>query len=240
MPGAEPLVRLRGVVKDYRSLRPLRIRALDLEPGRSIAILGLDQGMAEVLSDLITGAILPDRGEIHAFDRATHAIADPGTWLTTLDRFGLLTDRAVLVEQFTVEQNLAMPISIAVETIAADVRARVAALAREVGLEHDLQRQAGVLPAGARARIRLGRALALDPGVLIAEHPSASLDEAERAPFAADLRRIVDARGLSSLVLTADRAFAQTTARDVLVLEPATGELTPASSGWRRWFSSGS
>jgi ABC-type transporter Mla maintaining outer membrane lipid asymmetry ATPase subunit MlaF len=232
----DTLIRLRGVSKDYRSLRPLRIAELDLPRGRSLALLGFDQVMAEVFVDLITGAILPDAGEVAVFGKSTAAIADRDAWLTTLDQFGLLTDRAVLVEQFTVEQNLALPLSVAVESMSSDVRGRVAALATEVGLGDQLQRQAGVLPPAQRARIRLGRALALAPGVLVAEHPNATLSGEEATAFAADISRIVAARGIGSLILTADQAFARAAAREVLVLEPATGALKPTSA-WRRWFS---
>ncbi len=236
MPSDDTLIRLRGVSKDYRSLRPLRIAELDLPPGRSVALLGFDQMMAEVFVDLITGAILPDTGEVSAFGKPTSSIADPDAWLTTLDQFGLLTDRAVLVEQFTVEQNLALPLSVAVESMSPDVRARAAALAVEVGLGNDLERQAGVLAPAQRARIRLGRALALMPSVLVAEHPSATLSGEDATAFATDISRIVAARGIGSLILTADQAFARAVAREVLVLEPATGALKPVSS-WRRWFS---
>jgi putative ABC transport system ATP-binding protein len=236
MPSDDLLLRLRAVSKDYRSLRPLRIAELDLVPGRSLALLGFDQLMAEVFVDLITGAILPDSGEVNAFGVSTSAIADPDAWLTTLDQFGLLTDRAVLVEQFTVEQNLALPLSIAVEDISPEVRARVESLAREIGLADDLRRQAAVVSPAQRARIRLGRALALSPKVLVAEHPNATLSAADATAFAADIARIVSARSIASIVLTADQTFARTAAREVLVLEPATGVLKPAS-GWRRWFS---
>ncbi len=236
MPHDDVLVRLRGVSKDYRSLRPLRIAELDVPPGRSLALLGFDQTMAEVLVDLITGAILPDSGEVIAFGKATSSIAGPDAWLTTLDLFGLLTDRAVLVEQFTVEQNLALPMSITVEDMSADVRSRVAELADEIGLANDLQRQAGVLPPHQRARIRLGRALALAPRVLIAEHPNATLSSEDASAFAADIARIVDARGIASVIVTADPGFARAVAREVLTLEPGTGVLKPASA-WRRWFS---
>ena len=236
MPPDDVLVRLRGVSKDYRSLRPLRIAELDLPAGRSIALLGFDQLMAEVFLDLITGAILPDSGEVFAFGKPTSSIGDPEAWLMTLDQFGLFTDRAVLVEQFTVEQNLALPLSVAVEDMSPDVRGRVAELAAEVGLASELRRQAGVLAPGQRARIRLGRALALAPSVLVAEHPNATLSSEDASVLAADVSRIVAARGIASIVLTADHAFARAAAKEVLVLEPATGALKPASS-WRRWFS---
>ena len=236
MPADDVLVRLRGISKDYRSLRPLRIAELEVRPRRSIALVGLDRMMAEVFVDLITGAVLPDSGEVIAFGTPTSSIADPDGWLATLDQFGLLTDRAVLVEQFTVEQNLALPLSLGMDDMSSEVRGRVAELAAEVGLAEDLQRQAGVLEPGRRARIRLGRAMALAPKVLVAEHPSASLSEGDASALAADMSRIVETRGIASIVITADRVFARAAAREVLVLEPATGALKPAS-GWRRWFS---
>jgi predicted ABC-type transport system involved in lysophospholipase L1 biosynthesis ATPase subunit len=235
MSSNDVLLRLRGVSKDYRSLRPLRIAELDLPPGRSLALLGFDQTMAEVLVDLITGAILPDSGEIVAFGRHTSSIADPGSWLTTLDLFGLFTDRAVLVEQFTVEQNLALPLSITVEDMTPDIRARVAELASEIGLANELRHQAGVLGPELRARIRLGRALALAPKVLVAEHPNATLSAQEASALGTDMARIIETRGIASIVLTADPSFARAVSKEILVLEPATGALKPASS-WRRWF----
>jgi len=236
MSSNDVLLRLRGVSKDYRSLRPLRIAELDLPPGRSLALLGFDQTMAEVLVDLITGAILPDSGEIVAFGQHTSSIADPGSWLTTLDQFGLFTDRAVLVEQFTVEQNLALPLSITVEDMTPEIGARVAELASEIGLASELRRQAGVLGPALRARIRLGRALALAPRVLVAEHPNATLSAQEASALGTDMARIIETRGIASIVLTADESFARAVSKEILVLEPATGALKPASS-WRRWFS---
>jgi ABC-type thiamine transport system ATPase subunit len=147
MPPPDSLVQIRKITKDYRSLRPLRIESLDLQAGQTLALCGFDSMTAEILVDLITAAIVPDSGEIRVFGQLTTAIADRESWLQTLDRFGLLTERAVLVEQFTVEQNLAIPYSLSVEDLSADLKTRVAALADEIGFDRsDLRRQSGVLP----------------------------------------------------------------------------------------------
>jgi lipoprotein-releasing system ATP-binding protein len=237
MSAREVVVRLRKVTKDYRSLRPLRIEALDLHQGQTIALGGFDQMMAEILVDLITAAIVPDTGEVRVFGQPTTSIADRDGWLQTLDQFGLLTERAVLVEQLTVEQNLAIPYSLSVDDLSPDLRARVARLAQEIGFAaSDLQKQSGILPPLGRLRLRLGRALAMDPKVLLAEHPNATLDPGETQGFGEDLKRIVKGRGIAALVLTADLGFARVVGDQVLVLEPATGTLQ-SSSGWRRWFS---
>lgn len=241
MDGAEPrgdlVVELRGVTKDYRSLRPLRLERLELRQGQSVAILGMDLPMAEILVNLITGATLPDTGEVNVFGRATNDISSAQDWVGTLDRFGLISDRAVLVEQFTVEQNLALPISLDISDMSPELRARVRSLADEVSLTDELAVPTGALSPASRLRLRLGRALTLEPRVLLAEHPNALATPAELPAIAADLARIIEARGLAALIVTADRTFASAVADEVLTLEPATGVLRPATSGWRRWFS---
>jgi ABC-type lipoprotein export system ATPase subunit len=237
MPQREALVQLRKVTKDYRSLRPLRIDTLDLHEGQTRALIGFDQLMAEILVDLITAAIVPDTGTVTVFGQLTTSIPDRDAWLQTLDRFGLLTERAVLVEQLTVEQNLAIPYSLALDTLSADLRARVFRLAEEIGFAaSDLPRPASGLSATGRLRLRLGRALAMDPKALLAEHPNATLTRDEAMQFGAELGRIVKRRNCALLVLTADPEFARSTADETFVLDPATGTLKP-SSGWRRWFS---
>ena len=128
-----------GLTKDYRGLRPLRIQQLTVGHDDTVAILGFDQASAEVFVNLVTGATLPDAGTVHVFGHATSAIADGDEWLQTLDRFGIVTERAVLLDQLTVVQNLAMPFTLDIEPPPDDVRARAGGIAQEVGL------QAGVL-----------------------------------------------------------------------------------------------
>ena len=237
MPLGDTLISLRGVRKDYNGLRPLRVERLELRDGESVAIVGFDRAGAEVLVDLITAASLPDSGDVVIFGKPTSAITDSGNWLRELDHFGIVTERAVLLEQLTVEQNLALPLTLELDELDADVRARVRELAEEVGIAAgELPRALGHLGPSGQLRVRLGRALAVKPRVLLAEHPNSSLPPQEVPAFAADFSRILERRALAALVLTADRTFAGAVAHQVLTLQPATGELRGAA-GWRRWFS---
>ena len=237
MADGELLIEVAGVSKDYRALRPLRIQRLELRAGQSIALLGVDAAMAEVLVNLITGAQLPDEGEVRVFGRATGSITVVDEWVTELDRFGLISDRAVLVEQFTAEQNLALPISLDIDVMPPPIREEVRRLAAEVGLSADtMELPTSALAPTDQLRLRLGRALALRPRVLLAEHPNALTSREESPSFASDLRRISHHRGLATLVMTADATFAGAVADTVLELQPATGALK-RRSGLRRWFS---
>lgn len=231
-----PAVRVRDVQKDYRALRPLRVRELDVDEGESIALLGFDSGAAEVFVNLLTAATVPDTGRIEIFGRPTVDIQDADTWLSSLDGFGIVSERQVLIDNMTVEENLTMPLTMALHDVDSAVRAKVAALAEEVGLSADLLRRPMTeLAAGARLRVRLGRALAPDPRILLSEHPNASLDAADLPRFAAEYARLVRRRGVTSIVLTADTAFASAVSQRILTVQPVTGELKPLST-WRRLF----
>jgi ABC-type lipoprotein export system ATPase subunit len=233
----EPAVRITGVILDYRGLRPLRLKALDVADGQSVALMGLDRSAASVFVDLVTGASLPDAGEVAVFGRSTRDITDGATWLGSLERFGLLGERTVLVDQLTAEQNLAIPVTLAVHDLATDLRTRLRVIADEVGLEApELDQPVVGLSPLSRFRVQLGRALVLEPRMLLAEHPTAALAPAESAQAAQTLARVVERRRLTSLLLTLDRALADAVASRVLTLQLSTGEVVPMS-GWRRWFS---
>lgn len=227
------LVALSRVVKDFHGLRPLRLERLEIVRGEQVALLGVDRPAAEVLINLITGATLPDRGSVRIFDRSTADILDGADWLTLVDRIGIFSERAVLMEGLSAVQNLAIPFSLEIEPPAPDVRRRASALAREVGLgENSWDARIADLDAMARARVRLGRSLALDPEVLLLEHPAAAVPARLARPFGAEIRAVVDRRGMASLALGADRAFAEAVARKVLMLDPATGRVAERPSGW--------
>ena len=219
-----PALELSGVIKDYRGLRPLRVDGLTLAPGDQLAVLGFDRASAEILINLITGTTLPDRGDVRVFGRATSAIRDSDEWMTFVDRFGIVTERAVLLEALSAVQNLAIPFSLDVEPMPVEIRERAIALAGEVGLAPEVwERPVAHLDAGSRLRVRLGRALALGPSVVLLEHPTASVPREEATSLGRDVQAIVIKRGAAGLTLTADTEFARVVARRALTLDPASG-----------------
>ena len=222
-----------GASKAYGGLRPLRIAELRVQAGDTVALLGFDQPTAEVFVNLATGATLPEAGDVSVFGLPTRAIEDSADWLATVDRFGIVSERAVLLDALTVIQNLAMPFTLEIEPPPDQVRARAEVLAREVGLPDSSWNQpVAALDAAGWLRVRLGRAIALDPAILLLEHASARLPREEVALLGARLRAVAEGRHIALVALTADEAFARAVARRVLTLEPATGRLKEPRRGW--------
>jgi ABC-type transporter Mla maintaining outer membrane lipid asymmetry ATPase subunit MlaF len=219
-----PVLELSRIQKSYQSLRPLRLQQLTIAAGERVAIAGLDAGAAEVLVNLVTGASLPDHGEVRVLGRPTSEIVDGDEWLSSLDRFGIVSPRGVLLDSATIAQNIALVFTLDIEPVPADVRARVAAIASACGIDVLDVPTADVGPA-VRARVHLARAIALEPALLVLEHPTLGLEEAERPVLARDVAAVADARRQAALIVTQDEAFAGASAHRALRLEPATGAL---------------
>lgn len=223
-----PVVLCTGVVKDYRGLRPLRLLDLQLLAGDRVVLSGIDVIGAEVVTNLINGATLPDQGEVRVFGQPTHEVTDGSAWLASLDRYGIVTARAVLLDAMTVRQNVALPLTIEIDPVDDDLVPQVDALAIEAGIDEAwFERPAHEAPPPVRMRIHLARSIALSPQLLLLEHPTAALDAADRQAFADDVRRVAEMRRLTLLACSQDREFARRVATRHLQLHPGTGALTP-------------
>jgi predicted ABC-type transport system involved in lysophospholipase L1 biosynthesis ATPase subunit len=225
-----PLLEVRGLVKDYQSLRPLRVRALSVEPGAVLTLAGFDAPAAEMFVHLVTGAALPDEGDVVLFGTNTRGIADANAWLRSLDELGLISHRAVMIDALSVLQNVTMPLTLDVDPIDPAFRPAAEALAREAGIpEAAWSQPLGRADAEVNVRVRLARALAPRPRLLIAEHPSAALPREAVRRVAKDVHAVAAARGAALLTLTADASWAAEAGGDVLSLRPGTGELAVAA-----------
>ena len=221
-----PLLEIRGLVKNYQALRPLRIRELVVSAGTIVSLGGIDAIAAETFVHLVTGATLPDEGDVILLGKNTRAITDSEAWLKSLDAVGMITVRGILIEAFSVLQNIAMSFTLDVDPIDPRVVPQAGALARDVGIDPMLfDVPAGKAGPEMQMRVHLARALALGPKLLIAEHASAPLPRHTVAAFGADLARAAQSRGLALIAVTADDAFAKAIGGQRLELVPASGEL---------------
>ena len=179
---SDVLIHVAGVVKHYNALRPLRLRDWQLTRGQTAALNGFDKAAAEVLVNLLTGSSLPDEGVVRTFGRATSEITDSTDWLESLRRFALLSERTVLVEQLTVEQNLAIPHTLDVDPMPPDVREAVQAVGDELGLSRGADVGVGAGSQSVRPDTGAARACAgVGSGAAARRAPDGGLRAAGRA-----------------------------------------------------------
>lgn len=230
-----PLIHIVDVTRGYGGSRPLKIAELAVGPADRVVLSGFDAGAAETFVNLITGAALPESGQVRIDGRPTSEIATDTEWLASLDRFGLVSERAVLLEQLPVAANLALPMTLAIDPMTDDTRRLVERLAADIALTpRDLEAPASKLPPARRAALHLARAIATAPVMVILEHPTARLDQRDDSVrFGALLGSLAARRGFGYIAISEDSAFAKATGGRQLRLDPK-GRL--AGKGIGRWL----
>lgn len=228
------VIEMVGIVRRYAGPVPLRLQQLTVCAGERLVIAGLDRAAAEMFVLLVTGAALPDEGTVRIDGRDTRDIATDTAWLASLDRFGIVTERAVLIDPLSVQANLALPLTLSIDPLPDAVRAEVERLAGDVGLRPErLTAPASSLSVAERRRVHLARALALTPALLLLEHPTADLGPAEVTDFGATLQAAAERRRIGWVAISDDEAFAARAGGRRLRLDARTGALQRESL-WRR------
>lgn len=232
MSAAPPVIALRQITKDHGGDQPLRLDHLHINAGDRIILSGLDRAAAETVVHLVSGAALPDAGEVIVAGINTRTIATDTDWLVSLDRFGIVTHRAVLLDNLPVAANLALPLTLAIDPMSPEVRASVEDAADLAQLPREaLDKPVASLSPLARLRLHLARALMLSPQLLLLEHPTVDLTSPdEAASFGETLRTAADVRKVGWLALSNDDRFAKAAGGTRLRVDGATGVV--GRTGW--------
>lgn len=177
------------------------IEALKIAPGERLAVIGPSGCGKTTLLGLIAGLMKPRAGSIRVLGEDMAAMDEAAR-----DRFrgahiGILFQRHHLIAALTLQQNLALAMSLAGRP--ADT-ARIAALLAALDLASLAQQKPATLSGGEMLRACLARALVNRPRILLADEPTSSLDDARALAVIALLQREAAANGASLIVATHD------------------------------------
>ena len=96
---------------------------------------------------------------------------------------------------------------------------RARAVTARLGLGGLESRRPGELSGGQRQRVALGRALAIDPALLLLDEPLSALDQPMRRALGDDLKRVLDDWGIPAVLVTHDFTEAYRLADRIVVYE---------------------
>jgi len=201
---------LAGVRVRYGGVDVLDVASFDVRAGEVLAVIGPNGSGKSTLLRVLGLLEAPAEGAIHVEGRAV----SPATALAERRRMATVFQHAHLARG-TVADNVALGLRFRRTT---DVGARVARWLERLGIAHLRDRAARGLSGGEAQRVALARALVLEPAVLLLDEPFAALDAPARAALIPDVAALLRRDGMTTVLVTHDRAEAQALADRVAVL----------------------
>ncbi|WP_203294385.1 ABC transporter ATP-binding protein [Maricaulis parjimensis] len=224
---SKPVLELVSIERTYvteaATLNVLRGADLVLQPGEIVGLVG-PSGSGK--SSLLHAAGLlerPDAGEVIVAGQATSGLNDRDRTAIRRRDIGFVYQFHHLLPEFDARENIVLPQLIAGVKRAAAI-ARADELLAMLGLTDRATHQPSQLSGGEQQRVAIGRALANDPRVLLADEPTGNLDPDTSATVFDAFRETVRKAGAAALVATHNHDLA---ARMDRVVTFADGVLTP-------------
>ena len=201
----EPIFRVRGLTKTYRSgnVEVQALRGVDFEAnaGEFIVILGPSGSGKSTFLNIIGGLDQATSGEVWFLDQELTRLTDAGLTRYRRDHVGFVFQFYNLVPSLTALENVRLVTEIARRPM--DPREALAM----VGLGDRMDHFPAQLSGGEQQRVAIARAIAKNPEVLLCDEPTGALDSATGIRVLEALMRVNEAMGATTLVITHNAAI---------------------------------
>lgn len=140
---------------------------------------------------------------------------------------GIIFQNFHLLPSQTALENVSVPLELKGENIV-NAREKSATILERLGLGHRLDHLPGALSGGEQQRVALGRAIAVDPPLLLADEPTGNLDQENGRRVMELLENHVRDQNATLLLITHDPVLAERCAMQVHILD---GKITDVTGG---------
>ena len=200
-----------GVTKSYGSVNVLNRVTLGVEEGEFLVLLGPSGCGKSTLLHAIAG--------LHPIDSGSISIGTTDvTKLPARDRdVAMVFQSYALYPTMTVADNIGFPLKMR-GIDRAEARRQVQDVAKLLRIEPLLERLPRQLSGGQRQRVAIGRALVRDPKLFLFDEPLSNLDAALRVELRAEIKRLHQKIGRTTVYVTHDQIEAMTLATRIVIL----------------------
>ena len=204
-------VTLNGIVKAYGGVQVVHGIDLEVKEKEFIVLVGPSGCGKSTTLRMIAGLEEISAGELTISDRIVNRVAPK-------DRdVAMVFQNYALYPHLNVADNIAFGLRIR-KVPKAEIAAQVNEVAEILELTNYLDRRPADLSGGQRQRVAMGRAIVRHPKVFLFDEPLSNLDAKLRTQMRAEIRRLHNRLGVTSVYVTHDQVEAMTLADRIVVM----------------------
>jgi len=209
---AAPVIRLRGVAKEYErggeTLRILNELDLDVSTGSFEALMGPSGSGKTTLLNLIGGLDRATRGSLEVAGVRLDQMNDGELSEWRSQTLGIIFQAYNLLPVLTALENVELPLLLT-PLASAERRKRAQIALKIVGLEHRMGHYPRQLSGGQEQRVAIARAIVNDPLVIVADEPTGDLDRQSANDVLDIFERLYREMGKTIVMVTHDPSAAE-------------------------------
>jgi iron(III) transport system ATP-binding protein len=202
----------RGTGKEVTAVDDVSLR---IDQGEFVTLLGPSGCGKTTTLRLIAGFEVPTQGHISLDGRSLDSVPP------NRRDMAMVFQSYALFPHLTVFENIAYGLRLK-KLSSVDMRRKIAEALRLTELSGLEQRAPNQLSGGQQQRVALARALVMEPKVLLFDEPLSNLDAKLREQMRAEIRRIQQTLGITSVYVTHDQAEAMAVSDRIIVMDRAT------------------
>ena len=197
------LVEIRDLQFGYGERSILSGLRMDFPRGKVIAVMGGSGSGKTTILRLIGGQLQAQSGTISVDGQLVHTLSTPELYLLRR-KMGMLFQHGALFTDLSVFENVAFPLREHTQLPEDLLHDLVLMKLHAVGLRNAAQLKPAEISGGMARRVALARAIALDPPLMMYDEPFAGLDPIAMGVTANLIRRLNDALGSTSILVSHD------------------------------------
>ena len=225
------MIDIKGITKSFGALQVLKGIDLHIGKGEIVSIVGPSGAGKTTLLQIIGTLDKPDAGQIVIDGHDTGALRGNKLSAFRNQNIGFVFQFHQLLPEFSAVENVMIPAFIAGESRKA-ARQRADELLRFMGLEARADPKPNALSGGEKQRVAVARALINQPGVVLADEPSGSLDSKNKAELHQLFFDLREKFGQTFVIVTHDEELAKLTDRTIHLKDGRIIQENPGNTGF--------